>query len=176
MEIRKSTLNDLDRMMAIYVRARAFMKEHGNPTQWGPNQWPPEALLRQDIQDGNSYVCVDEEGTVIGTFAFFFGKDIEPTFLHISDGEWLDDSPYGVVHRIASDGSKKGTGAFCLNWAYKQCGHIRIDTHGDNIVMQNLVRKLGFVQCGTIFVKQDPYPRLAYEKSLKTEKTLLSSL
>ena len=71
MEIRKSTPNDLDAMLAIYVRARAFMKEHGNPTQWGPNSWPPEELLRQDIRQGNSFVCTDESGGVIGTFAFF---------------------------------------------------------------------------------------------------------
>ena len=170
MKIRKSTPDDLDRMQEIYVHARSFMKEHGNPNQWGPNSWPPEALLRQDIRDGHSYVCVDDGGRVIGTFAFFYGKDIEPTFLRISDGAWLDDSPYGVVHRIASDGSQKGIGAFCLNWAYEQCGHIRIDTHGDNIVMQNLVRKLGYTHCGTIYVKQDPYPRLAYEKFEKKEK------
>ena len=169
MKIRKSTPDDLDRMQEIYVHARNFMKEHGNPHQWGPNSWPPEALLRQDIRDGHSYVCVDDGGRVIGTFAFFYGKDIEPTFLRISDGAWLDDSPYGVVHRIASDGSRKGIGAFCLNWAYEQCGHIRIDTHGDNIVMQNLVRKLGYTHCGTIYVKQDPYPRLAYEKFEKKE-------
>ena len=170
MKIRKSTPDDLDRMQEIYVHARSFMKEHGNPNQWGPNSWPPEALLRQDIRDGHSYVCVDDGGRVIGTFAYFYGKDIEPTFLRISDGAWLDDSPYGVVHRIASDGSQKGIGAFCLNWVYEQCGHIRIDTHGDNIVMQNLVRKLGYTHCGTIYVKQDPYPRLAYEKFEKKEK------
>ena len=49
---------------------------------------------------------------------------------------------------------------------YKQeiCGHLRIDTHGDNITMQHLVKKLGFVQCGTIYVEEDNYPRLAFEK------------
>lgn len=25
------------------------------------------------------------------------------------------------------------------DWAYAQCGHLRIDTHGDNTIMQNLV-------------------------------------
>ena len=169
MKIRKSKLEDLDRIQEIYVHARNFMKEHGNPNQWGPNSWPPEDLLRQDIRDGHSYVCVDDGGRVIGTFAYFYGKDIEPTFRRISDGAWLDDSPYGVVHRIASDGSQKGIGAFCLNWAYDQCGHIRIDTHGDNVVMQNLVRKLGYTHCGTIYVRQDPYPRLAYEKFEKNQ-------
>ena len=33
---------------------------------------------------------------------------------------------------------------------------------------QKLVEKLGFKHCGTIYVEQDNYPRLAYEKSNKT--------
>ena len=165
MKIRKSTPRDLDRIMAIYARARAFMAGHGNPKQWGPTNWPPERLIRRDIADGDSYVCLDDAGQVVGTFFFVHGPDIEPTYRRITDGAWLDDSPYGVVHRIASDGSGKGIGAFCLNWAYDQCGHLRIDTHGDNAVMQGLLKKLGFVHCGTIYVEEDDAPRLAYEKS-----------
>ena len=34
----------------------------------------------------------------------------------------------------------------------------------DNIVMQNMLKKLGFVHCGTIYVEEDDYPRLAFEK------------
>ncbi len=164
MEIRKSTERDFDRMMEIYICARRFMAEHGNPNQWGPTNWPPETLIHQDIAQGNSYVCV-HEGRVVGTFFFICGKDIEPVYAGITEGKWLDDSPYGVVHRIASDGTVKGVGAFCLNWAFEQCGHLRIDTHGDNRIMQRVVEKLGFAHCGTIYVEEDNYPRLAYEKT-----------
>ena len=69
-----------------------------------------------------------------------------------------------MVHRIASGGNAPGVGRFCIDWAYRQCGHLRIDTHGDNKVMQNLLGKLGFTHCGTIFVHEDNDPRLAYEK------------
>ncbi len=165
MQIRKSTEKDVARMMEIYAYARRFMAEHGNPNQWGPRNWPPEALIRSDIRDGNSYVCVNDADAVVGTFFFIQGKDIEPTYRVITDGAWLDDSPYGVVHRIASDGSEKGVGRFCLDWAFEQCGHLRIDTHGDNTVMQGMLAKLGFVHCGTIYVYEDNDPRLAYEKT-----------
>ena len=165
MIIRHATEHDFARMMEIYSFARRFMAEHGNPNQWGPTQWPPEGLIRNDIRDGNSYVCVNKDGIVIGTFYFIQGTDIEPTYRNITEGAWLDDSSYGVVHRIAGDGSEKGIGAFCINWAFEQCGHLRIDTHGDNIVMQNLLKKLGFVHCGTIYVEEDDYPRLAFEKT-----------
>ena len=168
MVIRSSTEQDFDRMMEIYSFARRFMAEHGNPNQWGPTNWPPEELIHSDIRSGNSYVCVNDEGKVVGTFFFIHGKDIEPVYRVITDGSWLDDSPYGVVHRIAGDGSEKGIGAFCINWAFEQCRHLRMDTHGDNIVMQALLQKLGFVHCGTIYVEEDDYPRLAFEKTFRT--------
>ena len=152
-------------MLEIYAHARQFMADHGNPNQWGPTNWPPVPLLEQDIAEGHSYVCVDEDRDIIvGTFFFVHGEDIEPTYRKIEDGAWISDTPYGVVHRIAGDGSVKGIGSFCIEWAYEQCGHLRMDTHGDNAVMQNLLKKLGFVHCGTIYVEEDEYPRLAFEK------------
>ena len=169
MVIRNSTEQDFDRMMEIYSFARRFMAEHGNPNQWGPTNWPPAELIHRDIRSGNSYVCVNDEGKVVGTFFFIHGKDIEPVYRIITDGAWLDDSPYGVIHRVAGDGSEKGIGAFCIRWAFSQCGHLRIDTHGDNLVMQSLLRKLGFEHCGTIFVHEDRDPRLAFEKSERME-------
>ena len=59
----------------------------------------------------------------------------------------------------------RGVGSACLNWAFNQCGHLRIDTHGDNGVMQRLLEKLGFEHRGTVFVEEDDYPRLAFEKT-----------
>lgn len=169
MKIRKSRETDLARMMEIYAQARRFMAEHGNPKQWGATNWPPQALIENDIRNGNSYVCINDAGEVIGTFFYVFGADVEPTYRNICEGAWLDASDYGVVHRIAADGSEKGIGQFCLNWVYDRCGHVRIDTHGDNAVMQGLLVKLGYKRTGTIYVEEDNDPRLAYEKSPVTE-------
>lgn len=171
MRIRKSEQGDLARIMEIYRIARAFMADHGNPNQWGPTNWPPEKLIEKDIGEGKSYVCICEPQNhmemreeIVGTFFFDSGHDIEPTYDVIEDGAWIGDDDYGVVHRVASDGMMKGTGSFCVMWAYEKCGHLRMDTHGDNKVMQNMLSKLGFVHCGTIYVEEDDYPRLAYEK------------
>ena len=84
MEIRKSVLQDLPRIMEIYAHARSFMAQHGNPKQWGATNWPPEALIRQDIADSNSYVCVNDAGKVTGTFFYTYGPDIEPTYRDIT--------------------------------------------------------------------------------------------
>ncbi len=164
MEIRRAALSDIGRIMEIYAHAREFMASHGNPNQWGPTCWPPEALIRSDISAGECYVCTSD-GRTVGTFFLRIGKDAEPGYRNIEGGGWLDDSPYGVIHRIASDGSVRGVGSFAINWAYEKCRHLRMDTHGDNIVMQNLLLKCGFVRCGTVHVEEDSFPRLAYEKT-----------
>ena len=163
MLIRHSTPADLPRMLAIYEEARAFMARTGNPNQWGPNRWPPESLLVSDIAAGKSYICLDDQSRVSGVFFFDMGQDIEPTYLDIENGSWLSDTPYGVVHRIASGHSVPGVGTYCLRWAMTRCPHIRIDTHPDNRVMQNLLAKLGFSHRGTIYVHEDRDPRMAFE-------------
>ena len=91
MKIRHSAEQDFSRIMEIYSFARSFMAEHGNPNQWGPTGWPPEDLIHKDIREGRSYVCLNDEGNVIGTFFFTCGEDIEPTYRNITDGAWLDD-------------------------------------------------------------------------------------
>ena len=161
--IRKTTEADLPRVMEIYAGARAFMAAHGNPRQWGPTCWPPEELIREDIRRGKSHVCVSDH--VCGVFFFNFGPDVEPTY-RVIEGAWGSDAPYGVVHRIASDGSEGGIGAFCVDWCLQQCGHLRIDTHPDNQPMQRLLERLGFVRRGIIHVEEDDDPRFAYDRRL----------
>ncbi len=163
MKIRKTAFSDIDSIMAIYEHARTFMAEHGNPTQWGPRKWPPRELILQDIGEGKSYVC-ENDGRIVGTFFFDCGDGIEPTYRMIEDGSWSSDRPYGVIHRIASAGSVKGVGQFCIDWALKKCPYLRIDTHSDNVVMQGLLKKNGFRYCGIIYVENGTSPRRAYDK------------
>ena len=163
MLIRHATPADHGEIMEIYAYARKFMTQHGNPRQWAANGWPPADLIRQDIAEGKCYLCMDED-KIAAVFYYEYGKDIDPTYLNIEEGSWASDDAYGVVHRIAVAEGCRGAGSFCINWAFEQCGHLRIDTHGDNTVMQNTLKKLGFSQRGVIYVKQDNDPRIAYEK------------
>ncbi len=136
-----------------------FMATHGNASQWG-NTYPSPQLILDDITEGNSYVCTEQD-QIIATFYYKEGAD--PTYMRIYDGDWINDSRYGVVHRITSTGNVKGAASFCLNWALEQCGNIRIDTHRDNIVMQHLLDKNGFKYCGIVYV-EDGTERIAYQK------------
>lgn len=161
MEIRKTKIEELDQVMAIYARARQFMAEHDNPTQWGSTK-PSRADIVRDIELGYSHVCVEDEAIAA---VFYYRAGVDPTYVKIYEGKWLNDFPYGVVHRIASAGKIKGAGSFCLNWAFSQCGNLKIDTHRNNIVMQNTLKKNGFSYCGIIYL-EDGDERLAYQKTL----------
>lgn len=162
MEIRKTRMEDLDTVMEIYAGARQFMVETGNPRQWAARNWPPRELICRDIDQGRSFVCVDG-GEITAVFYYEYGHDIDPTYRVIEDGVWLGEDTYGVVHRIAARGGR-GAGRFCIQWAFDQCGHLRMDTHADNRVMQKVLEGLGFRYCGIIHVAEDTDPRMAFEK------------
>jgi predicted GNAT family N-acyltransferase len=161
MKIRETNLNDLSLVMDIYAYAREQMKKNGNPTQWGDSR-PSQETIEEDILNKNSFVIVDDEDRICGVFTFIIGAD--PTYADIYDGKWLNDEPYGVIHRIASDGSSRGILEAALSCCEPQIDNIRIDTHHDNKIMQHLLEKHGFIRCGIIYV-DDGTPRIAYQKN-----------
>ena len=158
MTIRKTELKDLDIVMEIYAYTREVMKRSGNPNQWCDDK-PYREQIIEDIADGTGYVVEDEEG-ICGVFAFILGEDV--TYGYI-EGQWLNDEPYGTIHRIASSGRVKGILEAAVNYGFTQIDNVRIDTHHDNKIMQHLVRKLGFSECGIIYLL-DGDPRIAYQK------------
>lgn len=156
--IRAAQLKDMEQILRVYDTARRYMKDSGNPTQWG-DDYPARTLLESDIRKGQLYV--DEEGGAVhGVFAFILGKD--PTYAVIEQGAWQNDAPYGTIHRVAGDGAVKGVFARCLAFCLCLSGEIRIDTHHDNHTMQHLIEKNGFARCGIIHV-EDGSPRIAYQ-------------
>lgn len=159
MEIRKALSEEIPEIMKIYERARGFMAEHGNSTQW-VNGYPSEELVTEDCTNGELYVCVDK-GQLAGVFMFTTRPDF--TYREIFQGKWLNEKPYGTMHRMASSGIKKGVSSFCLEWCFEKCGNVRGDTHEDNYVMQNVFEKNGFKRCGIIYVA-DQTPRIAYQR------------
>ena len=161
MLIRKTTLDDLDVVMKIYAEGREIMLEGKNFHQW-PEGYPFRFIIEEDITAGHSYVCV-ARGDIQAVFHLSPGP--ERTYEKI-DGAWLDDKPYGVIHRIAraKTDKAKGTGAFCLNWCYDQVKNIRIDTHADNIPMKKLLEKQGYKYCGIIWIETGD-ERMAFQKS-----------
>lgn len=152
--IRKAKQSELAKIMEIYAYARKIMKANGNATQWGNNR-PDIATIQKDIEQQNAIHAV---------FAFVLGED--PTYRVIEDGQWQDNSEYGTIHRVASNGTIRGIFDLIMQFCEQKIKHIRIDTHKDNTIMQHLIEKHQFQRCGIIYVS-DKTPRIAYEKSEK---------
>jgi ribosomal protein S18 acetylase RimI-like enzyme len=165
MIFRKATLGDIHDIMNIIVKAQTYFREQGID-QW-QNGYPNDQIIKDDINDGNSYVLLVND-IILGTAAILFG--IEKTYEVIYNGKWLSDGEYATLHRIAIDSNFWGLGlaSTILRKAEKLCienniNSLRVDTHEDNLPMQGLLKKNGYNYCGIIYL-EDGSKRLAYEK------------
>ena len=118
-------------------------------------------LIEDDIKRGESYVIVDGEN-IHGVFMFM--QRVEPTYATLEGGEWLDDEPYGTIHRIATDGTHKRMFDLCVEFCEKITSNLRVDTHDDNFPMQKAIERNGFTYCGRIYMLHDGTPRIAYHR------------
>ena len=159
MEVRNTVMANLDEVMDIYANGRQIMRTSGNPNQWGDDK-PYREQIINDINIGNSYVVVSD-GVICGVFAFILGED--PTYAYI-EGKWLNDEPYGTIHRIATAGKVKGILKTAVEYGFTKVNNVRVDTHHDNMIMQHLLEKNGFTYCGVIYL-EDGDPRKAYQKT-----------
>ena len=158
--IRETTFSDIDAALNIYSLAKQFMRTSGNHAQW-TGDYPAQADIINDINRHCSFVGVDQANKIHFIFAFITAPD--HTYNYI-DGNWLNDRPYGTIHRIASDGSIPRVVEIACDFCNKICPNIRIDTHADNQPMQRALERLDFSLCGTIYLA-DGAPRLAFQKS-----------
>lgn len=158
--IRKSKIKDLDNIHSIFESARQYMRANNNMNQWS-NGYPNSEDIKKDIGCGNSYVGENKNGELFFTFAFIKGED--PTYKMIKDGNWLNDDPYGTIHRIASNGKVSGVLKMSCEYCFNEVDNIRIDTHRDNKPMLKALNNLGFQKCGEIICR-DGTPRIAFQK------------
>lgn len=158
--IRKTKESDLEAAMAIYDHARQYMRQNGNLHQW-VGGYPSTQTVREDIAAGRSYLCCEDE-EALAIFCFTVGEDA--TYHRIEGGGWLNDAPYGVVHRLGVCSHRGGVASFCFEWCGQQHPNLRVDTHRDNLPMQQCLLRNGFRYCGIIYLA-DGAERLAYQKS-----------
>ena len=121
-------------------------------------------MFRKDIELGGSHVMLNEEGTIVGTFALLPSPEV--TYNVIYDGQWLDDEPYFVIHRIASTPDSRGILDALLDYCESKVGNIRIDTHEANIIMRKGLEKHVYQYCGIIHLLNGD-ERLAFQKIIR---------
>ena len=155
MIFRKATETDLNPIMNIISQAQNYFKEQGID-QW-QNGYPNRQTIKQDIENGNSYVLLKDD-IIVGTVAIIPG--VEKTYESIYNGEWKSTGEYVTIHRIAIDSRYKrlGFATMVLDKVEEMCKNmginsIRIDTHEENLPMQNLLKKNNYEYCGIIYLE-----------------------
>ena len=153
--IRKAELKDLPKLKELYEK---YMRENGNPDQWGIS-YPGDELIAGDIKAGVLYT--DEEVN----FAFVLMGE-EEAYKSIYRGKWLNDESYLALHRVAGNGKVKGVFSKIFEFSLekmKEAGlsNLKIDTHEQNLTMQNAVTRQGFVRCGLVKLREGV--RIAYQ-------------
>lgn len=97
MLIRKTLPEDVDTILNIFNTARQFMHATGNPTQWNAN-YPALEDLEPDIQNGNSYVCVEND-KVVATFTLIMETSRTINSLKMEAGvPRLHTEPFTALH------------------------------------------------------------------------------
>ena len=160
MNVRLAEKEEIDALMGMFEHSRTLMRKQGNLVQW-KNGYPQRELILKSIEKNEQYVFVEND-ELVGTFWFIVGED--PYYARIDNGRWLNDRPYGVIHRIATNGKAKKIAESCFRWCFAQHPNIRVDTHETNLSMRHVLKKLDYTECGTIYVA-DGTPRLAFQKT-----------
>ena len=190
MNFRKSTFDDIDRILEIIEKAKAELKKMGLD-QWQKG-YPNREVIESDVKKGISYVLEETaennensgekvSGKIVGTIVL--SPEREEPYSKI-EGKWItDDDDYMVVHRLAvdSDVKNKGLATKILEFSEGVCIENKIlslkaDTHENNEPMKRLLVKNGFSFCGLIYLDREPdlgAKRTAYEKIIKIPHKLL---
>lgn len=151
MECRLATYSDIQVIMACIHDAQALLREC-DVDQW-QDGYPTAEIIAEDISRGDSFV-ITEGNDILATAVICFSG--EPTY-KIIRGKWLNDEKYAVIHRLAVRKEARGTGLAKRLFAFAEqlcsehnIGNIRVDTHRDNAIMQQLLHSLGYTLCGEI--------------------------
>lgn len=167
MTFKKAEQKDVDRIWQIILQAKQQMRAL-NSSQWG-DDYPSIEIILKDISKSYGYVLHNNEGQTVAYGAVIF--DGEPAYSSI-DGEWSDNNPYVVVHRlaVADEVKRQGLAVIFMQEVEKlslQRGvrSFRIDTNFDNIYMQKVLVKSRFIYCGEVAYERGQ--RMAYAKTIQ---------
>ena len=88
MEIRKSTINDLDEMLNIFKIAKKFMIETGNPNQWTDN-YPSVQMIENDINKNIKFLTILFS---LIPFVLYIKNEIIEKFIKVTNKSWKKPS------------------------------------------------------------------------------------
>lgn len=170
--LRKAEPSDLPDILAIIEDGRRTLQKSGIP-QWQNDDGPNQEILAKDIDQQTCYILmVDDALAGVGVLC----SEIDPAYEAIFNGSWQPHSQatYTAIHRVALKSFFQGQGLALvllrsLVTAARLQGatDIRIDTYPQNLAMQHLIKKAGFVYQGDVILDVNDGERYAYQMILK---------
>ncbi len=151
---RKATLQDLDRIAALYEAAHDEDEAGRTKVGWRRGTYPVRETAESSILRGDMFV-LEEGGVVLGT-GIINAVQLE----QYRRCEWhypAEDAQVCVLHTLVIDPKEKGRGygkAFVRFYeSYARsigCTVLRIDTQEQNTIARSLYRGLGFREAGIV--------------------------
>ncbi|MFR9503175.1 MAG: GNAT family N-acetyltransferase [Rikenellaceae bacterium] len=166
--LRSATSDDISDIMLIIADCQQFLHSRG-VDQW-QDGYPTVGVIELDVELDRGYV-LEREGVIAAYGVLAYGA--EESYHNIYNGEWLSNFDYITLHRLAVSSSFRGEGVGAIFFAAMESEAIsrgihslRADTHRDNIVMQNLLQRMGFTLCGDIYLTESKAHRFGFERLL----------
>jgi len=171
-QVRKINVSETYQAYSIIENGRDILRRDGC-SQWQDGN-PDLNRIKKYIRQGQLFgVFIDDVLCLVG--AIICGE-IESSYKYLYSGEWqLYTSEYVTIHALAVKKGCEGHGLsnyffdFVITMARNCEKHniksIRLDTHPDNMRMQHLIKKRGFVYCGIVYLDylETNRKRLAFE-------------
>lgn len=164
--IRRAIPADLPVILQIIEKVKQAMLAGGNP-QWD-SDYPGEKEYAGDIQKGELFADIDEEGRIRGFMCVNATLSKE-----YADVVWETPAPSLCVHRLAVATDCRGRGIANLLFDFaetygRELGYksMHIDTFTPNRAAQRLFVGRGYRFVGEIYMKGRSIPYRCYEKEL----------
>lgn len=165
-DMRPSTVDDVPAIVATLEAGRALLAADGID-QWQNGTGPDVSLVTSDVEQGWGRVFLIG-GQVAATAALI--DEPEPNYARMIEGAWQTRndaaekgmpasaaSSYATIHRVAVAPAWRGMRVAQHFYARlieearaRGFAEIRVDTHADNIRMQNVIASAGFTRAGTV--------------------------
>ena len=167
MNIRIAETTDIDGISEVLESGRAFLQSQGL-SQW-QDGYGPSLYVGEDIANNWGRVFVAQEDVICGYAALVEGED--EGYANIKDGCWdSSHQRYISIHSVAIGAGFRGKGfaepfmrgliEIAEGMGYRD---IRVDTHPQNVIMQKVISRSGFIYRGMVEYAIPDGKRMAYQ-------------
>ncbi|MDD3171707.1 MAG: GNAT family N-acetyltransferase [Bacilli bacterium] len=181
--VRKGEFKDLLGIMSVIDDAKELFRLNGS-TQWQDTDGYPNAnTFIKDLEENEVLVCVDDE-KIIGVVVVSYKE--EECYKTITQGKWLNDNHYAVIHRLAvkKEYYHQGVARLLLDKVEylvieRNIYDIKADTHEKNIAMQHLLETSDYSYTGVVYLLRPDVlekKRLAYHKIIGRKKHMKKAI